>query len=134
MFGIGIGYLKPEFEAIGAPFDHKGPRSEEFLAAMIALWTQEKPGYHGRFSRLAASMRCRGQCKNPILRWFSAAIPKKRIAGRRALARGWYGFALDLDGAAKCIEGLRTASKRPGGILTIWKSVLRHADGSIMTP
>ena len=24
IFGIGIGYLKPEFEAIGAPFDHKG--------------------------------------------------------------------------------------------------------------
>ncbi len=24
IFGIGIGYLKPEFDAIGAPFDHKG--------------------------------------------------------------------------------------------------------------
>ena len=32
IFGIGVGYLKPEFEAIGAPFDHKGARSEEFLA------------------------------------------------------------------------------------------------------
>ncbi|MGH7248962.1 MAG: LLM class flavin-dependent oxidoreductase, partial [Pseudomonadota bacterium] len=49
IFGIGIGYLKPEFEAIGAPFDHKGPRSEEFLAAMTALWTMEKPEYRGRF-------------------------------------------------------------------------------------
>ena len=49
IFGIGIGYLKPEFEAIGAPFDHKGPRSEEFLAAMVALWTMEKPAYRGRF-------------------------------------------------------------------------------------
>src|SRR5580698_6879237 len=46
-FGIGIGYLKPEFDAIGAPFEHKGPRSEEFLGAMIALWTQEKPEYRG---------------------------------------------------------------------------------------
>ncbi len=33
IFGIGIGYLKPEFEAIGAPFDHKGPRTEEYLKA-----------------------------------------------------------------------------------------------------
>jgi probable F420-dependent oxidoreductase len=49
IFGIGIGYLKPEFAAIGAPFDHKGPRSEEFLAAMIALWSMEKPEYKGRF-------------------------------------------------------------------------------------
>src|ERR1700688_2836514 len=37
IFGIGIGYLKPEFEAIGAPFDHKGPRTEEYLKAMLAL-------------------------------------------------------------------------------------------------
>src|SRR5256885_1898947 len=36
IFGIGIGYLQPEFAAIGAPFDHKGPRTEDFLAAIIA--------------------------------------------------------------------------------------------------
>src|SRR6476660_582124 len=49
IFGIGIGYLQPEFAAIGAPFDHKGPRTEEFLAAIIALWSMERPEYHGRF-------------------------------------------------------------------------------------
>src|SRR5258708_2481540 len=49
IFGIGIGYLRPEFEAIGAPFNYKGPRTEEFLAAMIALWTMEKPEHPGRF-------------------------------------------------------------------------------------
>ncbi|HXZ88104.1 MAG TPA: LLM class flavin-dependent oxidoreductase, partial [Candidatus Binataceae bacterium] len=49
IFGIGIGYLKPEFDAIGAAFDHKGPRTEEFLAAMIALWSMAKPEYRGRF-------------------------------------------------------------------------------------
>src|SRR5579883_3255085 len=49
IFGIGVGYLKPEFEAIGAPFDHKGARSEEFLTAMIALWTMPKPEFRGRW-------------------------------------------------------------------------------------
>src|ERR1700693_5535816 len=49
IFGIGIGYLKPKFDAIGAPFDHKGARSEEWLAALIALWSMDKPEYHGRF-------------------------------------------------------------------------------------
>ena len=53
IFGVGIGYLKPEFDAIGAPFDHKGARSVEFLQAMLALWTQPKPVYQGRFVRFA---------------------------------------------------------------------------------
>jgi alkanesulfonate monooxygenase SsuD/methylene tetrahydromethanopterin reductase-like flavin-dependent oxidoreductase (luciferase family) len=30
------------------------------------------------------------------------------------LAKGWFGFALDLDGTAKCIEGLRNACKDAG--------------------
>src|SRR5262249_31716060 len=31
IFGLGIGYLKAEFDALGIPFDHKGPRSMEYL-------------------------------------------------------------------------------------------------------
>ena len=49
IFGIGVGYLKPEFDAIGAPFDHKGARSEEWLAAMIALWSMPKPEFSGKW-------------------------------------------------------------------------------------
>src|SRR5208337_2978475 len=30
------------------------------------------------------------------------------------LAKGWYGFALDLEGTAKCMEGLKTACKAVG--------------------
>src|SRR5262247_511793 len=41
IFGLGIGYLKPEFAALGIPFDHKGPRSMEYLEAMKAVWSQE---------------------------------------------------------------------------------------------
>src|SRR5579872_2534780 len=33
-FGIGIGYLKAEFDALGAPFEKKGPRTEDYLKAM----------------------------------------------------------------------------------------------------
>jgi probable F420-dependent oxidoreductase len=53
IFGLGIGYLKPEFDALGVPFEDKGVRAMEYLAAMRALWTQEKPRYEGRFVRFA---------------------------------------------------------------------------------
>src|ERR671935_3019542 len=43
IFGIGIGYLKPEFDALNVPFDHKGARTEEYLEAMLAIWTMAKP-------------------------------------------------------------------------------------------
>ena len=49
LFGLGIGYLKAEFDALGIPFEDKGARALEYLAAILALWTQERPEYQGRF-------------------------------------------------------------------------------------
>ncbi|MGR8920424.1 MAG: LLM class flavin-dependent oxidoreductase, partial [Gammaproteobacteria bacterium] len=36
IFGIGIGYLKAEFDALGIPFDNKAGRTREYLEAMRA--------------------------------------------------------------------------------------------------
>lgn len=49
LFGVGVGYLKAEMQAVGAPFGERGARTDEYLAAMLALWTEERPSYHGRF-------------------------------------------------------------------------------------
>lgn len=51
LLGIGVGWLKEEFEAIGVPFERRGARSDEYVAAMRALWTQEKATHQGEFSR-----------------------------------------------------------------------------------
>ena len=37
-FGVGVGYLEPEFRAIGADFEHRGEVTDEFVAAMQTLW------------------------------------------------------------------------------------------------
>ncbi len=114
IFGIGIGYLKPEFDAIGVPFDHKGPRSEEFLAAMLALWTMEKPAYRGRFAGFSGvnAMPRPAQKPHPEI-VFGGRTPDAYSRAAR-LARGWYGFALDLDATAKSVEGLRGACAKAG--------------------
>src|SRR5277367_3686422 len=48
IFGVGIGNLEFEFTAVGMPFDHKGRRAEEAIAAMRALWSMERAEFHGR--------------------------------------------------------------------------------------
>jgi alkanesulfonate monooxygenase SsuD/methylene tetrahydromethanopterin reductase-like flavin-dependent oxidoreductase (luciferase family) len=113
-FGIGIGYLKPEFAAIGAPFERKGPRSEEFLAAMIALWTQEKPAYHGRFVSFGGVNAMPRPVQKPHPEVVFGGHTKEAYSRSARLARGWYGFALDVEGTAKCIEGLRAACLEAG--------------------
>src|SRR5947208_7839549 len=36
ILGIGVGYLEPEFRALGIPFEDRGERADEYLAAMRA--------------------------------------------------------------------------------------------------
>ena len=46
--GIGVGWLKDEFEALGVPFEHRGARSDEYVAAMRALWAGDGASFKGR--------------------------------------------------------------------------------------
>lgn len=45
--GIGVGWLEEEFNAIGVPFAERGKRTDECVAAMRALWSDEVAEYHG---------------------------------------------------------------------------------------
>ena len=109
IFGLGIGYLKAEFDALGAPFEHKGARAIEYLEAILAIWTAAKPAYHGRFVSFAGIQALPRPVQTPH--------PPVVIGGqtpqayRRAVthANGWFGFALDPAGTATCLAGLRTA-------------------------
>ncbi len=114
VFGIGVGYLKPEFDAIGAPFDHKGARSEEFLAAMIALWSMEKPRFEGRWVNFKGVNAMPRPVQKPHPEIVFGGHTAEAYSRAARLAKGWYGFALDLDGARKCIDGLRQACAKTG--------------------
>jgi probable F420-dependent oxidoreductase len=47
--GIGVGWLREEFEALGVPFDKRGARTDEYILAMRALWSGDDASYRGSF-------------------------------------------------------------------------------------
>ena len=51
--GIGVGWLKEEFEAIGIPFERRGRRTDETIEAMRALWAGDDASYDGEFVNFA---------------------------------------------------------------------------------
>jgi probable F420-dependent oxidoreductase len=108
--GIGVGYLEAEFRALGAPFEHRGAVTDEYLAAMRSIWEQVKPAYHGRFVSFANVQAY----PRPVQRPHPPVVIGGRSAPafRRAVQQGngWYGFALDLDGTRRALDGLREAA------------------------
>src|SRR5689334_10981924 len=47
--GIGVGYMEQELKALGASLSERGARTDEYLAAMRALWAEAVPSFEGRF-------------------------------------------------------------------------------------
>jgi probable F420-dependent oxidoreductase len=47
LLGVGIGWLEEEFDVLGVPFADRGPRTEEYVEAMRALWSQDEPAFSG---------------------------------------------------------------------------------------
>lgn len=49
IMGIGTGYLKPEYAAIGVPFEERGALTDESIAVMRRAWTGEPVQHQGRY-------------------------------------------------------------------------------------
>ena len=47
--GLGVGWLKEEFEALGVPWERRGARNDEYIEAMKALWQGPHAEFHGDF-------------------------------------------------------------------------------------
>ena len=47
--GLGVGWMREEFEALGIPWERRGARNDEYIAAMRALWAGPEVEFHGEF-------------------------------------------------------------------------------------
>jgi probable F420-dependent oxidoreductase len=111
LFGIGAGYLEPELRAIGVPMAERGARTDEYLAAIQALWYADEPAYTGRFVAFSGLDAHPRPLQRPVPVVVGGHTP---AAYRRAVrsGHGWYGFALSVEAAAHHVRELsRTASE-----------------------
>jgi probable F420-dependent oxidoreductase len=119
IFGLGAGYLEPEFRALGANYEERGAVTDESIDALVALWTQAKPRFEGRYYRFAgidAHPRPVQKPHPPIV-----VGGMSRAAARRAAARGngWYGFFTNPELTARSLDWIRAAvaaGERPAAL------------------
>ncbi|MCP5026650.1 MAG: LLM class F420-dependent oxidoreductase [Actinomycetia bacterium] len=52
LFGVGVGWLREEFEAIGIPFAERAARTDEAIEVLRILWREDEASFEGRFTTL----------------------------------------------------------------------------------
>ncbi len=105
-FGIGVGWLREEFDAVAMPFEHRGPRAREHIEVMKALWTENVASYDGRFYTLPPSSlypKPVQQPHPPIHVGGETDAAFERVA---VLGQGWYGFNRTPEEVAPALASL----------------------------
>jgi probable F420-dependent oxidoreductase len=114
MLGVGVGWLKEEFEAIGVPFTGRGKRADEYLQALKQVWTGEEVNYHGEFLQWQGfMMRPRPAQPAGIPLVIGGVTP----AAIRRLVRygdGWYVIGKDLDDYRAHMRAFHDECQRQG--------------------
>ncbi len=112
LFGVGVGYVRHEFEVIGVPYEERGARVTEHIEAIRALWTQDAPEFHGQFTQISGVQSHPRPLQRPHPPIVIGGMSPPAL--RRAVAQGdgWYGFFQDLEATAAAIKGLADAAKR----------------------
>ena len=86
--GVGIGWNKMEYEALGVPMTKRGARLDEQINFMRQLWTRRSSSFDGHFHTLTEGGVCPMPVQQPIPIWIGGVSPP---AMRRAatLGDGW---------------------------------------------
>ena len=92
MVTFGVGWLKDEFDLLGVPFGERGAIADEYLAAIIELWTSDQPTFEGKyvsFSEVGFAPRPVQQPHPTVWIGGDADAPLRRAA---RFAQGWWPF------------------------------------------
>jgi len=93
-FGVGLGRIEMEYEALGMDFHTRGKRLEEQIDLLRLLWTQKSVDFHGRWESVSSAGLNPPPVQRPIPIWMGGGVGRGGIVNsalRRVarLADGW---------------------------------------------
>jgi probable F420-dependent oxidoreductase len=131
--GVGVGAMTEEFNALGISMKRRGSLTNECIAIMKELWTNEDPSYHSRrwnFSNLKFSPKPLQKPHIPI--WVGGASPGA-LQRAATMGDGWHPsgvVAEDYSISRRNIQELAVAAGRDPESLTWSARVEVEAHGA----
>jgi probable F420-dependent oxidoreductase len=132
LFGVGIGWMKEEFEIVGEPFARRAARTEEMLVVMKKLWTGRPVEHQGEWYRFDTLQMSPGVAAPPIL-WGGTSAPALERAAR--LCDGWFGPPSPIEQTLAVREALLrnlAAAGRDPSQFSIWARASETIDAAVI--
>ena len=111
--GVGIGWNRVEYDALGKDFTNRGRRLEDQIALLRLLFTQQSVTFDGDYEQVAGAGLAPMPVQRPIPIWVGASSePALARAGR--LADGWFPQVAPLHGLEEAVTVVRAAAEAAG--------------------
>lgn len=105
---FGVGWLQREFEILGVPFHERGKIADEYLQAILCLWTDESPGFEGKYVRFDNVAFAPKPFQKPHLPIWMGGDSDAALKRAARFASGWWPFLTPPDKLAGRIEFIKS--------------------------
>ncbi len=112
--GLGLGWSKDEYDAVGAPMKERGRRADEFISVLKAIWTTDPVEFQGEFYQVPKSTIGPKPVQKPHPPIYLAAYTPGALKRAATMANGWFPVGIPLDGMKQMTEGLKDMAQQAG--------------------
>lgn len=112
VFGVGVGWCKEEYDAVGASWSDRGERMDEYLQALRVLWREKCSNFRGRKIEFTDVYLYPKPVRDiPVIVGGESDFALKRAA---RYGDGWYAFKLSVEDAPKKVKRLQELAREQG--------------------
>jgi probable F420-dependent oxidoreductase len=114
IMGVGVGVIEQEIRAMGSPYAERGAFTDESIAVMRALWTQDEPKFDGRFSRFDGMKFSPKPLQKPSIPVVIGGVSRPAIRRAARFGDGWQPLGLSPEALGQGIATLRDEARAAG--------------------
>jgi probable F420-dependent oxidoreductase len=105
-FGVGVGWLREEFEAVGAEWARRGDRCRDYIEVIKRLWCDPVSEYEGEFYKLRPCRQYPKPVQSPHPPIHFGGESDAALRRTADIGQGWYGNHLEPEAAAERVQTL----------------------------
>jgi probable F420-dependent oxidoreductase len=114
VLGVGVGAIEQEMQAMGTPFKERGAFTDESIAVMRTLWTQERPTFAGRYTQFAGMPFSPKPLQKPSIPVVIGGVSRAAIRRAARVGDGWQPLGLSPEALGRGIALLREEAQACG--------------------
>lgn len=114
ILGVGVGLIEQEMRALGSPFAERGALTDEAIAVMRTLWTEDEPRFDGRYHHFAGMKFSPKPLQQPAIPIVVGGISRAAIRRAARLGDGWHPLGMSPESLAGGMATLRAEAIAAG--------------------